>query len=452
MSEKKMIRINPETFATTHKTRKKTPRDPNKPIKIRSDRQNRSVKNSKRQLLKYIRDHQTRHYKQFSEQSNNAANNNTNGQTTLSSISIKPAVNNDSIAFDSDFASSLKYLESVAEQNKQSNISKLRHNTTLRHAPSRESLLFGSTLDNIIPYDAIDVNLPDVFSDITPTTTETVQLYPRSQSTVSVDPKYGCLKNGALPTYRMWKNQTMKTTTLHPQPQQQPQSQRIQDVDKHAPFVPSNNLISSFSYDGKPSPDNPVGVPRRQPDTPASQANPRTSTLCVANASLTPRSGVLTNGISVVGGNRPSHKPEQRPGLDASKPMSIIEDMRAHEPYRNKQKNRMKRMVKKQKQKRILRRTFRLGKSKHYPNVSVLVSNKTIRNQTTTRAQLLKQVPIEEIKKTLIKKGLIKVGSTAPADVLRKMYESVLLMCGDLQNHNPDNLLYNYFNAGDQGF
>ena len=107
-------------------------------------------------------------------------------------------------------------------------------------------------------------------------------------------------------------------------------------------------------------------------------------------------------------------------------------------------------MIKKQKQKRVLRRTFRLGKSKHYPNVSVLVSNKTIRTQTTTRAQLLKQVPLDEIKKTLIKKGLIKVGSTAPADVLRKMYESVSLMCGDLQNHNPDNLLYNYFNAGDQ--
>jgi hypothetical protein len=424
MSEKKTIRISPEMFATTHKTRKKTPRDPNKPIKIRSDRQNRSVKNSKRQLLKYIRDHQSQHYKQFSEQSNNAANN-TNTQPSAS-ISIKPAVNNDSIAFDSDFASSLKYLESVAEKNKQSNISKLRHNTTLRHTPSRESLLFGSTLDNIIPYDAIDVNVPDVFSDITPTTTETVQLYPRSQSTVSVGPKYGCLKNGALPTYRMWKNQTMKTTTQQPQPQPQPQPQQIYDEDKHVPFVASNNLISSFSYDGKPSPE-----------------NPRTPTLLRS-------SGVLTNGISIVGGNRPSHKPEQRTGLDAPKPMSIIEDMRAHEPYRNKQKNRMKRMVKNQRQKRILRRTFRLGKSKHYPNVSVLVSNKTIRNQTTTRAQLLKQVPMEEIKKTLMKKGLIKVGSTAPADVLRKMYESVSLMCGDLQNHNPDNLLYNYFNAGDQ--
>jgi hypothetical protein len=56
---------------------------------------------------------------------------------------------------------------------------------------------------------------------------------------------------------------------------------------------------------------------------------------------------------------------------------------------------------------------------------------------------------MEEVKKTLIKKGLIKVGSTAPTDVLRKMYESVSLVCGDIQNHNPDNLLYNYMNGGD---
>jgi hypothetical protein len=390
MSEKKMIRISPEMFATTHKTRKKTPRDPNKPIKIRSDRQNRSVKNSKRQLLKYIRDQQAQNYKQFSEQSK------PNNNSAHSSISIKPATNNDSADFDSDFESSLKYLESVAEKNQQSNISKIRHNTTLRHAPSRESLLFGSTLGSIVPYDTVDLNIPDVFSDITPTTTETVQLYPRSSA--SVVPKYGCLKNGALPTYRMWKNQTMKTTTA---PHPHPQPQRVQGGNS----LPTNTLNPSIN-------------------------------------------AIHPTGISVVGGARPSHDIKRRTGLD--KPKSIIEDMRAHEPYRNQQKNRVKRMIKKQRQKRILRRTFRLGKSKHYPNVSVLVSNKTIRNQTTTRAQLLKQVPMEEIKKTLMKKGLIKVGSTAPADVLRKMYESVSLMCGDLQNHNPDNLLYNYFNAGDQ--
>ena len=60
---------------------------------------------------------------------------------------------------------------------------------------------------------------------------------------------------------------------------------------------------------------------------------------------------------------------------------------------------------------------------------------------------MLKQIPMQEIKRELIKKGFIRVGSIAPNDVLRKMYESVSLICGEIQNHNPDNLLYNFFNG-----
>jgi hypothetical protein len=54
---------------------------------------------------------------------------------------------------------------------------------------------------------------------------------------------------------------------------------------------------------------------------------------------------------------------------------------------------------------------------------------------------------MEQIRKTLIKTGFIKVGSIAPNDVLRQMYESMSLICGEVQNHNPDNLVYNFFNA-----
>jgi hypothetical protein len=99
------------------------------------------------------------------------------------------------------------------------------------------------------------------------------------------------------------------------------------------------------------------------------------------------------------------------------------------------------------KQKKTVRRTFHIGKSKTVPKISVLVTNKSIRKNVTTKATLLKQTPIGEIRKYLIKKGLIKVGSTAPNDVLRKMYESVALIGGDINNYNPENLLYNYFNG-----
>jgi len=99
------------------------------------------------------------------------------------------------------------------------------------------------------------------------------------------------------------------------------------------------------------------------------------------------------------------------------------------------------------KQKKTLRRTYYVGKSKIIPKVSVLISNKTIRNNISNKTQLLKQIPMQEIKRELIKKGFIRVGSIAPNDVLRKMYESVSLICGEIQNHNPDNLLYNFFNG-----
>lgn len=98
-------------------------------------------------------------------------------------------------------------------------------------------------------------------------------------------------------------------------------------------------------------------------------------------------------------------------------------------------------------QKRTVRRTYKIGKSKIHPKVSVLVSNRTIRNNITTKTQLLKQTSIQDIKTFLIKRGLIKVGTIAPNDVLREMYESTTLLCGDVYNHNNDTLLYNFFNA-----
>jgi hypothetical protein len=101
------------------------------------------------------------------------------------------------------------------------------------------------------------------------------------------------------------------------------------------------------------------------------------------------------------------------------------------------------------KQKKTIRRTYNVGKSKYQPEVSVLISNKTIRNNITTKSHLLKQVPIQDVKQYLINKGLIRVGTISPNDVLRKMYESAILVGGDIQNHNPDNLLYNYLTKTD---
>ena len=98
------------------------------------------------------------------------------------------------------------------------------------------------------------------------------------------------------------------------------------------------------------------------------------------------------------------------------------------------------------KQRRIVRRTHRIGKSKAHPRIGVLVSNKTLRNLTNLRKTELKETPMSEVKQFLRKQGFIKVGTTTPNDVLRQMYENVKMICGEVHNHNSDNLLYNYFN------
>jgi hypothetical protein len=103
-----------------------------------------------------------------------------------------------------------------------------------------------------------------------------------------------------------------------------------------------------------------------------------------------------------------------------------------------------KQKIRYKKRKKIFKRTYKVGRSKTEPKIGVLVSNKTIRTRISTEAQLLKQTPIHDVRKFLIKKGFIKVGTNAPNDVLRKMYETVSLVCGEIQNHNPENLLYNY--------
>jgi hypothetical protein len=102
--------------------------------------------------------------------------------------------------------------------------------------------------------------------------------------------------------------------------------------------------------------------------------------------------------------------------------------------------------VPKTKPNKLIRRTYHVGKDKYRPSVGVLLPNRTIRNNVTNKSFMLKNTPIDEIRRFLLKQGFIKVGSTSPNDVLRKMYESIMMIDGEIKNYNPDNLLYNFFN------
>ena len=80
--------------------------------------------------------------------------------------------------------------------------------------------------------------------------------------------------------------------------------------------------------------------------------------------------------------------------------------------------------------------------------VSVLIKNAETRKKITNAHKDLKQAPLSDVKKYLKDHFLLKVGSNAPSDVLRNMYESAKL-AGELTNRNEETLLHNFINKSE---
>jgi hypothetical protein len=359
MSEKRTIKFNPDFLNySNNKTRKK--REPGETsaggeIKVKTPRpKKRDDTLRKRSILKMIRAHQQEKYNKMFDESEKKRE-------------TKLATQMDT-GFNSDFEESKKYLDRLMEENK--NKERIHNSTLKQYSSVPSSVLYNnSTFDSIL-----STASPSIVHSINNEKLET------SSIKVPEIPKYGCLKNGSLPTYRSWLNKTQRNFPPHGAPQ--PQT-FVQNTIQHAL---------------------PVAEPDLSSETPIK-----------ANDSLMRSSAVAQT-------------------------MAKLHAIQNNERMMNK----------KQRQKRTIRRTYKIGKSKVLPKISVLVSNRTIRNNISTKTQLLKQVPIQDVKKFLIKRGFIKVGSIAPNDVLRKMYETASLICGDVQNHNPENLLYNFVNDDDK--
>ena len=289
-------------------------------------------------------------------------------------------------SFTSDFENSKEFLNKLIEDASAKEQTNKLNSTIKRYPTQPQSLLYTNPIENV------SLEFPkDIAEPATYKTTSHLQNPTNIQSSIQ-KPQYGCLKGGSLPTYRNWlMNKTHKNNPI---------------VNNNN----NNNITISNPIQNNPFQNNPINIPNNT----------------IMNQIKTP-SQIVENNIN--------HNMQR-----ISEMKQTMEKLQLM-----KNKNQMKRL----KQKKTIRRTYKIGKSTLFPKISVLVSNKTIRNNISTKSQLLKQVPIQDIKKYLIKRGLLKVGSTAPNDILRKLYESSILICGEVQNHNPDYLLYNFLNDAD---
>jgi hypothetical protein len=353
MSDKKILAIDPNLFSFSNNTTRKKRDKPATESKIKMKTAAKPVNNSslkKRSIINMMRKHQETQYKQKFD---------TTSKPTTSQTDVS--------AFKNDFDNAKEYFKNLQETVTKNAVPK---NHTLKQLPAVHSpplmqpTNFGGMQD-------VTNNVYTTMSS--PTARINTQILPT--------PKYGCLKNGNLPTYRNMMNQTRKN-------------------------VPGEYV------GGIAIPANVV----------ANNINPNTNSAVGAN-------GPGTNMVP----DKPNISTIMKNAIQSNQIQTKLENM-----------NRNKAKPKKMKRKKTIRRTYKIGRSKIMPKVSVLVSNKTIRNNISTKTHLIKQAPIHEIRKYLIKHGFIRVGAITPNDVLRKMYETAMLMCGEIQNHNPDNLLYNF--------
>ena len=101
--------------------------------------------------------------------------------------------------------------------------------------------------------------------------------------------------------------------------------------------------------------------------------------------------------------------------------------------------------------KQIKRKTtvkkYKLGS--YGKKISILIkNNKTIKKIQNAQREL-KNVPIHDVKNELIRNNLLKLGSTAPSNLLRKMYEDAN-MAGKVVNVGGDTFIHNFMKDGDK--
>jgi hypothetical protein len=101
--------------------------------------------------------------------------------------------------------------------------------------------------------------------------------------------------------------------------------------------------------------------------------------------------------------------------------------------------------------KKTIRRKYTIGKSKTQNKVGVLIKDRNTRKNVLNAQRDLRKKPINEVKLYLRDHALLKAGSNAPNDVVRKIYESSIL-AGEITNNNEETLLHNFLKEKDKEF
>ena len=442
MSTKKTIQINPELFKMggnkTRKVREKKDMVINPII---------SPNNLKNKFLRQINEHKK---KEINDINNNIKNNGKNNRKATNTL----AGDN----FSDEFHGALNYLSELTKNKKRADIQNRQqlHSRTLKQPIQQAAStiqqqgttnigqnVYMSSLSNPIHPLVQSANLvtsPYVSLELPTELQETIPIVSNNQImnmkyTPTPDVPYGCLKGGSKPSYRSWI-QTRKNIDL-------PDifnvnSQPPININARPPTPPKRNTFTDNIVPSEISVSNSNGSSREQR---LEQIKNKLRRIQAEENGHKPEVQNLAKNLSIL---EPIAQIgsiiEDLPQFDENTPAKIQEILAASQPIPEKKEPELKKYIK-----RTIRRKFTLGRSDKMRRVGILLKDKQTRKNVINAQKELKKTSITDVRKYLRQHGIIKVGSTAPNDILRKTFEAAML-AGEVTNNNKDVLLHNFLN------
>jgi len=393
----KTIKINTEYFNNIGSKTRKNREKPSKPIIQKPIINPNSLK---RHLLNRIKEHKNKEKMEKDEIKEAQQKGGTKTEATTE--------------FSDEFYDSINYLSTLSKKHKEDSDKKKYEKEVEKR---REQVFanktvknFNSTYDNLLPH--VELELPDELKEpITQIVASTSEPPININYKINDSVPYGCLKGGLKPTFRSFNNTTRRNYSEQTQPQMQMQTnpQIIMPVPiQQTPITDRGKRLELLKQKLKKHEEMNLSQ-----QATSIQEPPKILMQEPIHVN-TETNQIIPNLTPIFGGKK------------------IVEERKEEEPT--------KKFIKK-----TIKRKYTLGKSKIYKKVGILIKDNNTRKNVVKAQKELKKKPINEVKNYLKSHGLLKVGSNAPPDVLRKTYESAML-AGDIVNTNKDTLLHNFMN------
>tara|TARA_Y100000992_G_C21273865_1_gene498684 strand:+ start:3722 stop:4639 length:918 start_codon:yes stop_codon:yes gene_type:complete len=117
-------------------------------------------------------------------------------------------------------------------------------------------------------------------------------------------------------------------------------------------------------------------------------------------------------------------------------------DIQTHNPNKTLHKKYKKKRIKQ----KTTRKKYTCGMNKTKKSISIIIKDPSTKDKINNEKYELSKLPISTIKKFLYDRSFIKIGTNAPDDILRAMYESCILS-GNVKNDNSEMIIHNYMNT-----